>query len=98
MEVIARLAADESLGDRVMKVDHAGEHGAVNIYCRASIGRAGLVAVGTLLFLGVAEELAWQHASLARGRQVPDTDEQPLWVSKAFRQSSATSALSRPSI
>jgi 3-demethoxyubiquinol 3-hydroxylase len=32
MEVIARLAADESLGDRVMKVNHAGEHGAVNIY------------------------------------------------------------------
>lgn len=32
MEVIARLAADESLGDRVMKVDHAGEHGTVNIY------------------------------------------------------------------
>jgi hypothetical protein len=70
----------------------------IGIHCRASIGRAGLVAVGTLLFLGVAEELAWQHASLARGRQVPDTDEQRLWVSKAFRQSSATSALSRPSI
>ena len=70
----------------------------VGIHCRASIGRAGLVAVGTLLFLGVAEELAWQHASLARGRQIPDTDEQRLWVSKAFRQSSATSALSRPSI
>jgi 3-demethoxyubiquinol 3-hydroxylase len=32
MEVIARLAAAESLGDRVIKVDHAGEHGAVNIY------------------------------------------------------------------
>jgi ubiquinone biosynthesis monooxygenase Coq7 len=32
MGVIARLAADESLGDRVMKVNHAGEHGAVNIY------------------------------------------------------------------
>jgi 3-demethoxyubiquinol 3-hydroxylase len=32
MEVIARLAGDESLGDRVMKVNHAGEHGAVNIY------------------------------------------------------------------
>jgi hypothetical protein len=52
---------------------------------RASIGRAGLVAVGTLLFLGVAEELAWQRASLARGREEPDTDEQRLWVSKAFR-------------
>jgi protein-tyrosine phosphatase len=64
----------------------------VGIHCRASIGRAGLVVVGTL-FLGVAEELAWQHASLARGRQGPNTDEQRLWVSKAFRQSSATSAL-----
>ena len=32
MEVISQLAADESLGDRVMKVNHAGEHGAVNIY------------------------------------------------------------------
>jgi Ubiquinone biosynthesis protein COQ7 len=32
MEVIARLAAEETLGDRVIKVNHAGEHGAVNIY------------------------------------------------------------------
>ena len=32
MEVIARLAADETLGDRIIKVNHAGEHGAVNIY------------------------------------------------------------------
>ena len=33
VSVIVRLAAAESLGDRVIKVDHAGEHGAVNIYC-----------------------------------------------------------------
>jgi len=33
MEIIARLAADESLGDRVMKVDHAGERGAVSQFC-----------------------------------------------------------------
>jgi 3-demethoxyubiquinol 3-hydroxylase len=32
MEIIARLAADETLGDRIIKVNHAGEHGAVNIY------------------------------------------------------------------
>src|SRR5262249_5672603 len=32
MEVIARLASDETLGDRIIKVNHAGEHGAVNIY------------------------------------------------------------------
>lgn len=28
----ARLSSGETLGDRVIKVDHAGEHGAINIY------------------------------------------------------------------
>lgn len=32
MEIVARLHSGESIGDRVLKVDHAGEHGAVNIY------------------------------------------------------------------
>lgn len=32
MATAARLRAGETLGDRVMKVDHAGEHGAVCIY------------------------------------------------------------------
>lgn len=32
MRLIARLKSGETLGDRVMKVDHAGEHGAVCIY------------------------------------------------------------------
>jgi ubiquinone biosynthesis monooxygenase Coq7 len=32
MTIAARLNRGESLGDRVMKVDHAGEHGAVCIY------------------------------------------------------------------
>jgi len=32
MAVAARLRSGETLGDRVMKVDHAGEHGAVCIY------------------------------------------------------------------
>jgi len=36
MTLAARLKPGESLGDRVMKVDHAGEHGAVCIY-RAQI-------------------------------------------------------------
>jgi protein-tyrosine phosphatase len=58
----------------------------VGIHCRASIGRAGLVAVGTLLRLGVEENVAWQRASTARGRQVPDTDEQRLWVARAYRR------------
>ena len=32
MALVARLNGGESLGDRIMKVDHAGEHGAVCIY------------------------------------------------------------------
>jgi ubiquinone biosynthesis monooxygenase Coq7 len=32
MALVARLARGETLGDRVIKVDHAGEHGAVCIY------------------------------------------------------------------
>jgi len=32
MTIAARLKPGESLGDRVIKVDHAGEHGAVCIY------------------------------------------------------------------
>ena len=32
MSLTARLAFGETLGDRVMKVDHAGEHGAICIY------------------------------------------------------------------
>ncbi len=32
MELTARLSPGETLGDRILKVNHAGEHGAVNIY------------------------------------------------------------------
>ena len=32
LRLMARLKSGETLGDRVMKVDHAGEHGAVCIY------------------------------------------------------------------
>jgi protein-tyrosine phosphatase len=58
--------------------------GAVGVHCRASIGRAGLVVAGILIRLGSTEMEAWQRASAARGRQVPDTDEQRLWVASAF--------------
>jgi len=57
---------------------------AVGVHCRASIGRAGLVVAGVLMGLGAAESEAWQRASAARGRPLPDTDEQRLWVANAF--------------
>jgi protein-tyrosine phosphatase len=56
--------------------------GAVGVHCRASIGRAGLIVAGTLLRLGVPEDLAWERTSRARGRTVPDTDEQQAWLSR----------------
>ena len=58
--------------------------GAVGVHCRASIGRAGLVVAGVLMHLGAPDGEAWQRASAARGRQLPDTDEQRLWVANAF--------------
>ena len=60
----------------------------VGVHCRASIGRAGLIAVGVLLRLDIPEGVAWQRASKARGRPVPDTDEQRLRVVNAFLQAS----------
>jgi protein-tyrosine phosphatase len=47
----------------------------VGIHCRASIGRAGLVAVGVLLRLGIPERAAWQRvldAANARPRRAID--------------------------
>jgi protein-tyrosine phosphatase len=58
---------------------------AVGIHCRASIGRAGLMAAGVLAHLGVPLEEAWRRTSAARGRPVPDTDEQWQWLASLFR-------------
>jgi protein-tyrosine phosphatase len=57
----------------------AGE--GVLIHCRQGIGRASLLAVGTLVCLGVAVEEAWRRVEVARGREVPDTPAQRAWVS-----------------
>ena len=58
--------------------------GVVGVHCRASIGRAGLVVAGVLIRLGSTEAEAWKRASTARGRPLPDTDEQRIWVASAF--------------
>ena len=43
MEIAASLTADEELGSRILKVNHAGENGAVYIYT-GQILTAGLTA------------------------------------------------------
>jgi protein-tyrosine phosphatase len=58
---------------------------AVGIHCRASIGRAGLMAAGVLAHLGISLEEAWRRTSAARGRPVPDTEEQRQWLARVFR-------------
>jgi ubiquinone biosynthesis monooxygenase Coq7 len=59
----ARLRRAESLGDRVMKVDHAGEHGAVCIY-------RGQRWVAALLVPSLVPELALNQAHEERHRAI----------------------------
>ncbi len=58
--------------------------GAVGIHCRASIGRAGLIAAGLLVRMGFSQDEAWARASSARRRVVPDTEDQRSWLAAAF--------------
>ncbi len=48
----------------------------IAIHCRAGIGRSTVVAAGLLCRLGLSADEAIGVISLARGFEVPDTDEQ----------------------
>jgi protein-tyrosine phosphatase len=52
----------------------------VTIHCRQGIGRSSLVAASVLTQLGVEPPAAWATITAARGRPVPDTEEQRQWV------------------
>jgi protein-tyrosine phosphatase len=52
----------------------------VAIHCRQGIGRAALVAACVLAMLGEKPDVALERIAAARGRPVPDTDEQRRWV------------------
>jgi protein-tyrosine phosphatase len=53
---------------------------AVGIHCRQGIGRSALVAASLLALAGVPPNLALERISAARGRPVPETQEQRSWV------------------
>ena len=53
---------------------------AVALQCHAGIGRAPLMAAYVLMLLGLAPETAFDLIGKARGRKVPDTEEQRAWV------------------
>ncbi len=52
----------------------------VAIHCRQGIGRSSLIAASVLTQLGVEPPTAWTTITAARGRPVPDTEEQRQWV------------------
>jgi len=71
----------------------AGTAGAV-VHCRAGIGRATLVAALALIEEGASADDALREIRLARGRPVPDTEEQAEWL----RSYAARRALERVSL
>lgn len=53
---------------------------AIVLHCRAGIGRTGLIAACVLCELGIGSAEAFATLSAARRVQVPDTQEQEIWV------------------
>ena len=64
----------------------AGRH--VAVHCRQGIGRSSLIAASLLTMLGFSAERAFELVAAARGRPVPDTEEQRAWVA-AFAERAA---------
>ena len=54
----------------------------VGIHCRQGIGRSSLTVAGLLVSAGETPDEAFRRITKARGREVPDTDEQRRWVSQ----------------
>jgi len=58
---------------------HLARGKTVGIHCRASIGRASLIAAAVLGRFGVSADEAFSRISAARGCNVPDTPQQRVW-------------------
>ena len=54
--------------------------GTVLVHCRQGIGRAALIAASVLAETGEGPDSAFARIQRARGRPVPDTEEQRNWV------------------
>ena len=66
---LLRTLADRLAGGRTIVV-----------HCRQGIGRAGLVAVGLLLALGIALDVATGIVQKIRACPIPETAEQRRWI------------------
>jgi protein-tyrosine phosphatase len=60
----------------------------VGIHCRQSIGRASLLAAFLMMSFGIKPKEAFRQLSLARGLQVPETEEQKRLAENFYQESS----------
>ncbi|MEO2091034.1 MAG: hypothetical protein ABGY75_16305, partial [Gemmataceae bacterium] len=54
----------------------------VAAHCRQGIGRSGLLVLAVLKTLGQSTDEAIDRVSAARGRPVPETPEQAVWIAR----------------
>jgi protein-tyrosine phosphatase len=54
----------------------------VGVHCRQGIGRSSLAVAALLVSAGEDPYEAFRRIAKARGREVPDTDEQRRWVAR----------------
>jgi protein-tyrosine phosphatase len=76
------VPADESAVDQVLdELCRELEDGKnVVVHCRQGIGRAGMIAAALLIRSGLSYIEAAERVSKARGVEVPETEEQRLWL------------------
>ncbi|HEY4011460.1 MAG TPA: protein-tyrosine phosphatase family protein [Acidobacteriaceae bacterium] len=54
----------------------------IGAHCRACIGRSSVLLAALMRLDGFSAEEAFRRISQARGMQVPDTEEQAVWVAR----------------
>jgi protein-tyrosine phosphatase len=81
--VPASLAAARNFIEQLANLLSEGK--SLVIHCRQGIGRSSLIAACLLVSRGFSAAEAFEKIELARGCQVPDTQEQRDWV-KRFSQ------------
>jgi hypothetical protein len=67
---------------------HGGQ--GIALHCWASVGRSPTLAAALLVSAGVEAAEAWSRIETARGRQVPDTNEQRAWAASFARHVAAS--------
>jgi protein-tyrosine phosphatase len=64
----------------------------IGIHCRQSIGRAPLLAAFLMISFGIEPNEAFHQLSLARGREVPETNEQKRLAETFYKELSTVLA------